>query len=397
MLSVGIFSYSCKPRGSVVHAACLAEALWRTGVDVTLYALAKPGDQFYRPLSCAVRLIPAQAAPESADALIQQRISEFRIGIRGSSARHDIYHAEDCLAANALVAERAELGDAALVRTVHHVERFESSYLMACQEQSVILPDLVLSVSQVTSRDVLRTFGRSASSISNGVDVQRFAAPDPHAIAALRQRIQAHPEDGLILSVGGVEPRKNSLIGLDAIALAYARHPSLRWLIVGGASIWEHDDYRREFSRRLALLPRDLRARISLFGSVPEAELTTLYQASDILLCPSLQEGFGLCVLEALAARAAAIVPKGAPFDEYLGAGSASFVDPASAEDIACAVLQLLQNSELRERQVRAGHVRAQRYSWELVAERHLARYESVLSRAEPPRVTNVSNRDRVH
>src|SRR5450432_912472 len=110
MLSVGIFTYSTKPRGSVVHAACLAEALQRAGAETTLYALSKAGEGFYRPVSCAVRLIPAQAAPSEMDALIRQRVAEFQHGIEQHQPRHSICHAEDCLAANALVASRATLG-----------------------------------------------------------------------------------------------------------------------------------------------------------------------------------------------------------------------------------------------------------------------------------------------
>src|SRR4051812_28482228 len=122
MLSIGIFTYSTKPRGSVVHAACLAEALQRSGAQVTLYALSKAGDGFFRPLACELRLIAAEPAPSEVDALIRQRIAEFRAGIRALGVDHDICHAEDCLAANALAAAKTELGRAALVRTVHHVE-----------------------------------------------------------------------------------------------------------------------------------------------------------------------------------------------------------------------------------------------------------------------------------
>ena len=82
MLSIGIFTYSTKPRGSVVHAACLAEALARQGARVTLYALSKAGDGFFRPVSCDLRLIGAAPAPSEVDALIRQRIAEFRVGIR---------------------------------------------------------------------------------------------------------------------------------------------------------------------------------------------------------------------------------------------------------------------------------------------------------------------------
>jgi len=393
MLSIGIFTYSSKPRGSVVHAACLAEALQSKGARVTLYALSKSGDDFYRPLSCELCLIPAEPAPSEVDALIRQRIAEFCAGIHRSRTRHHVCHAEDCLAGNALVASKADLAGAALVRTVHHVEHFESQYLLDCQQRSISAVDLVLSVSELTQREVRAAFGREAPVISNGVDLGRFAepsAPGSSALEALEARIGFEPRDTLILSVGGVEPRKNTQAALAAIELAFARHERLRWVIAGGASIWEHAAYRAEFARRLSELPEALRSRITVLGTVSELELTALYRRSDVLLCPSLQEGFGLCVLEAMAAQTAVIVPRGAPFDEYLDEHCASFVDPASELDIARALLELLSEPGVRARRINEAFGRAKRHSWAEVAERHLARYESLLRRRgaapEPPR-----------
>jgi glycosyltransferase involved in cell wall biosynthesis len=158
----------------------------------------------------------------------------------------------------------------------------------------------------------------------------------------------------------------------------------LHWVIAGGASIWEHEAYRAEFSRQLQALPEALRARIHVLGTVPEAELTTLYHASDVLLCPSLQEGFGLCVLEAMAAKAAVVVPQGAPFDEYLDERCATFVEPRVAADIARGLVSLLTDPARCAELASAGHARVQRFSWDLVAERHLARYESLLDRGSP-------------
>jgi len=381
MLSVGIFTYSTKPRGSVVHAACLAEALQRRGAQVTLYALSKAGDGFFRPLSCDLRLLPAEPAPSDVDALIRQRIAEFRVGIGALEVEHDVCHAEDCLAANALMAAKAELGGAALVRTVHHVEHFESPYLMDCQNRSVASADLVLSVSQITSREVRATFGREAPVISNGVDLARFAVRSAVDEQKLSGRLGLGAGDIVVLSVGGVEARKNSLAALQAVALAFLHEPRLRWVIAGGASIWEHETYRAEFSRQLALLAPELRARIQILGTVSEADLTALYHLSDVLLCPSLQEGFGLCVLEALAAKCAVVVPQGAPFDEYLDDRCATFVDPRSPTQIGSALIRFLRDAPARKRAAENGYERAQRYSWDLVAERHLARYESLLRR----------------
>jgi len=381
MLSIGIFTYSTKPRGSVVHAACLAEALQRKDAHVTLYALSKADDDFFRPLSCDLRLISAEAAPSDVDILIRQRIAEFRSGIHALGPEHDICHAEDCLAANALVAARTELRGAALVRAVHHVEHFESPYLLDCQRRSVATADLVLSVSEVTRREVRAAFEREAPVISNGVDLRRFAVRSLPDEQRMRERLGLVAGDVVALSVGGVEPRKNSLTALQAVALAFANEPRLRWVIAGGASIWEHASYRAEFSRQVSLLPQDLQSRIVVLGTVPEAELTALYQLSDVLLSPSLQEGFGLCVLEALAARCAVIVPQGAPFDEYLDESCAYFVDVSRVEQMASVLSRLLSQPALRGRLADKGYERAQRYSWDLVAERHLARYESLLRR----------------
>ena len=384
MLSIGIFTYSTKPRGSVVHAACLAEALQRKGAQVTLYALSKAGDAFFRPLSCELRLFPAAPAPTDVDALIRQRIAEFRAGLDTLRPRHDICHAEDCLAANALDAAKSELRGAAVVRTVHHVEHFESPYLMDCQQRSVSCADLVLSVSQVTSREIRAAFGRDAPVISNGVDLQRFTACPASDQQRMREQLAVERGDTVILSVGGIESRKNSLAALRAVALAFTRQPRLRWVIAGGASIWEHEAYRSAFARQLAQLPAELQARITILGTVAEADLTALYRMSDVLLCPSLQEGFGLCVLEALASRCAVIVPRGAPFDEYLDPCCATFVDPGSATQIAASLVRLLSDPSERQRSAREGYQRVQLYSWDLVAERHLARYESLPRRDAP-------------
>ena len=382
MLSIGIFTYSSKPRGSVVHAACLAEALQRQGAQVTLYALSKPGDAFYRPVSCALRLIPAAAAPPEVDALIAQRIAEFCTGIESLGARHAICHAEDCLAANALAVTKRTLAAAAIVRTVHHVEHFESPYLMACQERSVSSADLVLSVSRATQREVRVAFGREAPVVSNGVDLARFAAASSIDRERVRERLGVQPGEPLILSVGGVEMRKNSLRALAAVRRAFVRQPTLRWVIAGGASIFEHESYRAEFAAQLAALPEALRARISILGTIPEAELTQLYRACDVLLCPSLHEGFGLCVLEAMAAGSAVIVPRGAPFDEYLDDSCACFVDAQSSADIARGLCRVLDDEPQRERWAAAALARVQRFSWDQVAEHHLAHYQALLSGA---------------
>jgi glycosyltransferase involved in cell wall biosynthesis len=238
--------------------------------------------------------------------------------------------------------------------------------------------DAVACVSQVSQRDVERELGRACPIIGNGVDIARFA-PDPQLEQETRSRFVIAPDDRVVLSVGGVEPRKNSFCALEAMVPLLRQQPKLRWLIAGGDSIWEHDTYRAGFRDRLSRLEPELRARIVELGSVSQRELTGLYGISEILLCPSLQEGFGLCVLEALAARTAVVVSKQAPFTEYLTPDVATFVQPGSPASINDGLARLLHDEPLRLRRVNAGAVHVRAFSWSRVALEHERLYARVL------------------
>lgn len=379
MLSVGIFTYSTRPRGSVVHAGHLAEALRARGHDVTLYALSKAGDRLYRDVACPVVLLPAGPAPEDPEQLIRQRIGEVTHGCRSLARRHDVYHAEDCLVASGLL----DGGPAfrPLVRTLHHLERFDSAYLRACQRRSVLGADAVACVSRVSQRDVARELGRRCPIIGNGVDAARFRSRQPALEAELRARLALTERDRIVLSVGGVEPRKNSLRALSAMTAVLAQFPEVKWLIAGGASIWEHDRFRAEFRARLAALPQAVRSRVVELGPVGEQELTALYGVSEVLLCPSTQEGFGLCVLEALASGTPVVVSRGEPFTEYLDAETASFVAPEAEEEIARALCELLGDAKLRSLRAEAGLRRVKRFTWERVAAEHERLYSGLSAR----------------
>lgn len=379
MLSVGIFTYSTRPRGSVVHAANLAEALTASGHAATLYALGKTGDRFYRELSCPLVLLAAAEAPSDPDALIAQRIGEFVQGLRRLGVGHDIYHAQDCLAASALLALRSEQHLGPVVRTVHHVERFASRYLAGCQRRSIEGADGLVSVSALTQREVLATFARQSTLIHNGVDVERFAVAAPNE-TELVANLGVAENDLLVLSVGGVEPRKNMHACLAAIAAAARDQSRLRWVIVGGASIWEHQAYRDEFAAQLARLAPELRTRISCLPPVDEATLLALYRRSDVLLSPSTQEGWGLCVLEALAAGTAVVASDRAPFTEYLDASAARLVDPDSPAAIAAGLIELLRDPALRTSLAREGLGRARQFSWARAARLHAREYQAVRS-----------------
>jgi len=386
-LSIGLFTYSSKPRGSVVHAACLAEALAGAGHDVTLYALEKEGEGFFRPLRCRLLLVPARPAPSAIETLVAQRIEELADFLTTLRPEHDVAHAQDCLSASGLLVARTRgvLSSALLCRTVHHVEQFESPYLERCQARSIREAELCLSVSRATQRDVLASYGRPSSLVSNGVELARFAQHSPPDAADLRAKLAIAIDAPLVVSIGGVEPRKNTLSMLDAFLAARRSRAALRWVIAGGASIFEHADYRAAFAARLAELDPESRAAVVQVGLLSERDLTLLLQSADVLLHTSRQEGFGLCVLEAMAAGTRVVVSRGAPFDEYLDDSCALRVDAARPSDIACALLSALLPAPESLATARA---RAARYSWQGCAEQHQAAYRSMPSGVSSARHT---------
>jgi glycosyltransferase-like protein len=378
MTSIALLTYSVKPRGSVVHTACLAEALHDAGADVTVYALGKSGDGFFRPLRVPVVLFPAGPAPADPDELIEQRIAELHDGLKGVAGRHDVYHAQDCLTASALYGTH-DPGLRPVARTVHHLERFESTYLAECQRKSIQRPELLFSVSARTAREVRERFGRSSKLVYNGVDQLRFAVPAP--VPELGRSLDLAPDDVVVLSLGGVEERKNTLRCLEAMIEACREQPKLRFVLVGGASIWNHSSLERRFDARHSTLPAELRARIQRVGSVDESTLTWLYQRSDILLAASLHEGWGLSALEGLASKCAVIASRREPFTEFLGADTALLVEPESVASITNALTRLAADRSLRERLAAAGAERASVFTWSRAAREHLEAYRSLNAR----------------
>ncbi|MCA1689390.1 MAG: glycosyltransferase, partial [Actinobacteria bacterium] len=148
-MNIAMLTYSVKPRGGVEHALAIAEALAGRGHEVCVSALAPPGETFFRETSVATRLVEHVAAEETFDARILGMVGAYREGLRPllAGGGFDLVHAQDCISANAALDLRDEGAIEHVVRTVHHVDDFISPSLIACQDRSILAPDLVLCVS----------------------------------------------------------------------------------------------------------------------------------------------------------------------------------------------------------------------------------------------------------
>ena len=112
-------------------------------------------------------------------------------------------------------------------------------------------------------------------------------------------------------------------------------------------------------------------------GPLPQALMPALYRAADVLVFPSVKEGFGLVVLEAMASGVPVVTSRIAPFTEYLGDGDVAWCDPDDAASIAAAMAAALE-PPARARHSARGFAVAARHDWAEAAHAHLPAYEAL-------------------
>lgn len=385
-LRIALLTYSTQPRGSVVHTLELAAALHRLGQSPTVLALDKDGKGWQRPWPFETQLVPAAAIQpdetrktDPIDQLIQQRIEEFTAYLTPLAADFDIFHAQDCLGANALAVLRQQQIIPHFVRTVHHIETFSSPYLQACQERSIRLPDRCLCVSQRWQAALLTEYQIAAERVFNGVDTARFG-PQPDGSEAALARSLGLGAGPVYLTIGGIEPRKNSIRLAQAFAQVLGGCPEAQLVIAGGATLFDYQPYRQAFLETVQGLGLELGRSLHLPGLIQERDLPALYRLADAFVFPSLKEGWGLVVLEAIASGLPVITANQPPFTEFLSPHQALLVDPESVDAIAAAMGQIRQGN-LAQRLTAAARPLCDRFTWQASAQRHLTAYRQLLAK----------------
>lgn len=375
-LHIAMLAHSTNPRGGVVHAMQLSEALTALGHEVVLHAPDVAGKGFFRTPACGTVCIPV-AVQEPADtcsmtAMVEQRIADYLRHFENPAARRfEIFHAHDGISGNALATLKERGLISGFARTVHHIDEFADPRLMELQDRSIDMADVFFAVSTAW-QTVLKTRGLEATVVSNGVDVERFAPGWNVEPAALRDRL-CIPPGPTFLSIGGIEARKNTIGILEAFRQLHTVHPEVRLVIAGGSSLLDHSGYQEEFHSELAAL-RDHGAAVHLVGPVPDEDMPNLYRLADALVFPSLKEGFGLVVLEAMASGVPAIVSSIEPFREYLSDEDVIWCDPRHPASIAEAMALALM-PQVRDRVIPRGLDVAGRFSWRQVGAAHLDAY----------------------
>jgi glycosyltransferase involved in cell wall biosynthesis len=210
----------------------------------------------------------------------------------------------------------------------------------------------VLTPSEATRRDLLEHYPQT------GLDARVRVVPEGWSLGGIEPaRLPDGLSPGFLLAVGTVEPRKNYPRLLAAYRLLKARGAAPPLVVVGRVG-WAYgsalDELRAEPG--VALLP-----------DVDDAVLRGLYRAAGALAFPSLYEGFGLPLLEAMAEGLPALAGDAGALPELAG-DAALLVDPLDVEAIADGLERVLHDGELRARLAEAGRARAARYTWDAAA-----------------------------
>jgi glycosyltransferase-like protein len=376
-MNIALLTHSTNPRGGVVHVLELGRALTALGHTVTLVAPAAPGQAFFRETPCRVELAPAPAiGPDLADT-VQRRIATLRTHLAAllQCERFDILHAHDGIGANAL----ADLVQQGMIdgylRTVHHVDRYGDARVQAWEERSIRAAARVLCVSALWSRRLRDEYGVEAVQVANGVDLQRFSPHTEPRDLQLAQRHGIGRGRPVVLTVGGIEARKNTRRLLQALLHLRRRLPRAQLVVAGGASLLDHSAEAAAFRAEAAAagLAIGRGEAIVITGPLPDADMPALYRSADVLAMPSLLEGFGLAALEALACGTPAVVSRIAPFSEHFADSDVQWADPLDSASIADALQRAVAQGRHREAPAVCG-----RFAWPHSAERHEALYRDL-------------------
>lgn len=258
----------------------------------------------------------------------------------------------------------------------------------------------IITISESTKKDLIKSYGLDSNKITiayPGYDRDKFkvqrspASPSEAGRAKFKVneiRRKYKVEDNYIIYIGTIQPRKNLIRLMEAFAQLIKQEHLAGWkmqlhlrgglqlVIVGksdgeGRGGWMYEEIL-ETSKRLGI-----EDRVKFLGFVPTEDLQTLLSGAQAFVQPSLYEGFGITVVEAMAAGVPVIVSNVSSLPEVVG-DAGLLVDPYSVDQIEQAIRTLTTDKKLREKYVKLGLIQSQKFSWDKMAKQVLKVFTKV-------------------
>ncbi|MCX6047248.1 MAG: glycosyltransferase family 1 protein [Chloroflexi bacterium] len=259
----------------------------------------------------------------------------------------------------------------------HHTLR-NRLFLKIAMPLFVRAADTIIAVSQHTKRDLIELYGAPADKIQvvyEGVDPE-FKPGDPAIVQRVRQQYSPGTDDTIrpyLLMVGTLEPRKNHATAMRALARLKALGFPQRLLVVGGKG-WLFEPVQK----MVAELGLDDDVRFA--GYVPAADLPALYAGADCTLLPSLYEGFGFPVLEAMACGTPVVSSNVSSLPEVAG-DAALLVAPQDNVALAAAIQRVLGEPGLSTVMRTKGIEQAAKFRWAYCAQETVEVYKATIKK----------------
>ena len=240
---------------------------------------------------------------------------------------------------------------------------YTKKFRFACENA-----DKIIAISQQTKEDIIQFFNID----SNKIEViyqscnQRFHTTSPNDEKKEVKDLYKLP-DNYLLYVGTIEKRKNLLSIVKALHQGKIDTPLV---VVGKKTPYfeEVNNYIKEFNLR----------NIRFLKNVPDHHLPALYQMASVFIYPSVFEGFGIPILEALFSKLPVITSKGSCFPEA-GGPSSIYIDPENYQELAESIKNALENNELRSKMIKDGLDHAQNFRHELIAKQLNNLYQELI------------------
>jgi len=297
------------------------------------------------------------------------KLIEYRLNKVVRKGGFSVYHETGAfpLLENAALPTVMTIYDLSLVKFKHchpvdRVRLFERHFYKRIDQ-----PEHFITISEFVRQEIIETFNiapEKVTAIPLGVN-KLFSRRAESSVSHYLQEKKL--PDRYILTVGTHEPRKN----ITTLVRALARTKEKYTLVSIGWSGWLNSEFHQTVSKL------KLEDRVICLGHIPDEELVLLYCGASLMVYPSLYEGFGLPILEAMACGCPVICSDTSSMPEVAG-DAAIIISPEDEIAMAEAIDHVMEDEGLRQQLIESGHSRASEFSWSTTAQRTMSIFEQV-------------------
>lgn len=260
---------------------------------------------------------------------------------------------------------------------IYHPETVESknlTHLRRVVPRTIKNTDIILTVSKTVKKEIVKEFGIDEDKIVvtyNTVDQRFYNKATSKEINYVKSKYKI-PTDKYIYFIGNFEPRKNLVNLIRAYRLLPQSIKSEYSLVLAGGKGWSSKEAEKELQK--SNLNNE---NVVHIGYINQKDSPTLYQGSNLFVMPSLYEGFGIPILEAMASNVPVACSDIAVLQETAG-NAAVFFDPADDNSIASAIIKTLEDRDLRKKLINYGLENINRFSWDENLNRILSKLQEL-------------------